>query len=297
MLYLGLLDNQKIDIINRYVTEKNIKKVIFFSPVDFDDSLINCEVETFGFSDCCTIRSDDKHKEPTWYRLCSEINAGYLIVCNEFMRTAHRGHVSYNALHSYQLRTPHRLVFNYLPVLESVDDLAILFRLSTTHNTKGLQLSEIEIPPLELERRHVEIRPFSAMTPKVFEFKHEEVKNKLIAEAESSVNFDPENIPRRLYKAFDKNRLKAIPKCFEGRPIVGRGGDCIGFDSLTRRDNYVVVSSPYTSNQFSILAGLHETGKIDWMMLDLKCDSFYLKKFKKTIGEMEKAYDYLTTKV
>lgn len=291
MLYIGLNNGSKIDIINNYIAKNAIKKVLVFSHVALNTDAINAPVEVFKWDECCTIKGSKTYKEPTWYRLCSELNSNYLIVINEYMRVTHRGHVNYNALFEYQLRTPHNLTFNYLPILEGVEDLAILFRFTTGNNIKGLQLSELEVPPFEIERKQIKIKPLFVMTNSKLIEKHERIKQELITEAENNVSFDPDNIPRRIYKAFDKERMSTLSHA--NNIIVGREKGCIGFDSLLNTDDFTVASAPYTANQFTLIASLHLTGVMPWVMLNLKCDNYYLNKHNQTIEGIEKAYDYL----
>lgn len=111
MIRIGFTHEQKQQVIDAYLSEHTIRKVYCFYykhfPYRYD---INTEIEYIEYSDI------EMYKY--FYRLLEEIDENCLIVIDELMRTRNRAELIYNCSHHYLNQTPHRIVFEYFPIVE-----------------------------------------------------------------------------------------------------------------------------------------------------------------------------------
>ena len=62
-----------------------------------------------------------------YYRLLQEIGKDTLLVVNECLRMQNRYDLTYNCLRLFLQQTPHALVFQYLPIIDTIADFMVLF--------------------------------------------------------------------------------------------------------------------------------------------------------------------------
>ena len=68
------------------------------------------------------------------------MDASYLLIINECLRTRKRSDLTYNCLHHYLNQTPHRLIFEYFPFVSDPNDFMILLDKEFPGNTRGAPL-------------------------------------------------------------------------------------------------------------------------------------------------------------
>ena len=138
MIHLGATTANKHIIIQDYCTTHNIEKVIVLTPPKFDIG----EVGLVGsVKSCETVKYDEIIMYKFFYRLLQEIDDKHLIVVNECMRTQNRNDLTYNCIRHYLNQTPHQIIFQYLPIIESIEDFMILFDFDTNSNWKREKFS------------------------------------------------------------------------------------------------------------------------------------------------------------
>jgi hypothetical protein len=147
MVRIGLSQKEKQNEIDAYLSTHDIKKIyVFFYkafPIKFKTDR---EIEYIEYADI------EMYK--FFYRLLEEINETSLIVMDECMRTQNRSELIYNCAHHYLNQTPHHIIFEFLPIIETKDDFMILLDFDNPGKYKGksfdyncLQTEDVRVKP------------------------------------------------------------------------------------------------------------------------------------------------------
>lgn len=130
MIRIGFTQKQKQKIINDYLAEHNIKKIYCFFYKDFPYRYkVDVEIEYIEYSDI--------EMYVYFYRLLEEINESSLIIIDELMRTQNRNELIYNCSHHYLNQTPHKIIFEYFPIIENKEDFMILLNFENKPKYRG----------------------------------------------------------------------------------------------------------------------------------------------------------------
>ena len=196
MIYLGLADGEKLDIIREYVAGNAIRHIVLISPKQFP--LVYEGADLVEYADAIEYH--------VFYRLLQEINGQTLVVLSECLRTQNRYDLTYNCIRHFLAQTNHRLIFQYLPQIDTIQDFMILFDWDTRSRWKrrafnaDLVSAEAHIGgrnlPLALHRVDV---PASAAT----RARYQRERDALFAELGAR---DPHIVPRRLYLLGGKDK-------------------------------------------------------------------------------------------
>ena len=127
MIHIGYSNNQKIDIIKKYINDNGVNKTVVISPIKFPF------IKPFESDDIEYLHLIDY---PIFYRLLQEINPNTLIVLNECLRTQDRNCLHYNCIRHFLNQTSHQLIFNQLPIIDTQEDFMILFDFDTQSRWK-----------------------------------------------------------------------------------------------------------------------------------------------------------------
>lgn len=125
MIYLGLTPAAKVATILAYQAEHALPKRVQFSPEKFRLPL---DGESVDWPEIIMYR--------TFYRLLQEVDANTLLVVNECLRVRNRHDLTYNCLRHILHQGAHVLVFQWLPLLEEIEDFMILFDFATDSRWK-----------------------------------------------------------------------------------------------------------------------------------------------------------------
>lgn len=198
-IYIGEFDKEKI--INDYIKQNNIQKIFVIG-------------EDLGISE--HIKFADTIEYKYFYRLLQEVNQSSLIVLNECLRKRNRYDLTYNCIRRYVLQTPHKLIFNYYPIIKEQQDFMILYDM--IQNNPFLKekyeyvtkFNDVEIGNVVFDVEKTEIN-LQELTEK-----YEEEKEKIILQ----VNKDPDIIPRRLLKFVEKHKQKGYDRIDKIKPSM-----------------------------------------------------------------------------
>lgn len=86
MIVLGLNNLEKVEVVKKYIQEKEISKIFMISPEEF----------YFHFPDIDFVSYRNSIEYSYFYRLLQEINNNSLIILNECLRTKNDWHVLLN---------------------------------------------------------------------------------------------------------------------------------------------------------------------------------------------------------
>ncbi len=291
MIYLGL-DNQAKDWrIVEYCAEREIEKVIILSPAKFAPSCSFDNHEIIEWAEIIQYKF--------FYRLLQEINNRTLVVVNECLRTQNRYDLTYNCIRHCLNQTTHQLIFQCLPLIDSIEDFMVLFDFDTRSRWKRekfsrdlLGESRIEVAPVEAIFNAVAVET-DAKTKAAYQAEKEE----LVANIGLK---DPHTIPRNLYLMSGKAKLKHVEAGVDGlfadrRYYVGRNNR-FKIETLQTYKEPSYPNAPYTVFEFchnfidfADFMALSRQGIFDVLVADLKVDQWYLARYREWAGRLKDA--------
>ncbi len=280
MISLGLDNDQKRELVERYCTQHGVSKVFVLSP---KASTFEGPGEVIEYADIIEYRF--------YYRLIQEIDPKTLIVVNECLRTQNRFELTYNCIRNFLNQTQHRIILQRYPLIDSFEDFMILFDFDTRSRWKPGQwrpefLQEIELSvvehPVALNRIEV---PTSAKVQEAYQ----KEKRKLIDGIGAK---DPHTIPRNLHLFAGKAKLGVVDPHLR---YVGRNNRF----KLRNLDVYSEAQGPgdriafefcHRFLDFTDFLAQTQTTNLDALVSDLKVDSWYFERFTSWTERLKEAY-------
>jgi hypothetical protein len=310
MILLGLSDAEKSERIEAYCAANDIEKVFIFAPAKYRlpgplsglrEDIEWAEIIQYKF----------------YYRLLGEIGPRSLIVINECLRTQNRYDLTYNCLRNYLNQARHQLIFQHLPLIDTVEDFMILFDFDTRSQWKRekfapalLAAAQIKALPVPVEFRAVPVA-----TSEKLKADYEREKRKLI----DCIGLkDPHTIPRNLYLLSGKAKLAHITAggeqssanfnlfADENPPsdndiwYVGRNNRFKLPNLQTYKEPayprapYTVFEWPHNYIDFCDVIALSGQTRFTILTADLKVDEWYLKRYQEWAGRLAYAYANLS---
>ena len=285
MICLGLDDAGKDAVVRRYCDEHGIRKVFLLTPERFRPALA-VEVETVTWPDIIEYRF--------FYRLLQEVGRDTLVIVNECLRTQNRYDLTYNCIRHFLNQTPHQIVFQYLPLIDTVEDFMILFDFDTRSRWKRERFSPgllgeatIEVAPVPVQLRPV---PVSA-SPRIH-YLYAQEKVALLAAVRGDPEKDPHLIPRNLLLVSGKAKL---PRVVPGRRYIGRNNRFKLPNLETYRE--VAGAGPWTVFEFchnfidfADFLAVSRQVDVEVMVADTKAEHWYLQRFIDWTRRLADAY-------
>lgn len=284
MIRIGLNSREKQKEIDNYLQTANIKKIFCFYFQKFPLKIkTDIEVEYIEYADI------EMYKY--FYRLLEEINETSLIVINECMRTQNRSELIYNCAHHYLNQTPHRIIFEFFPIIEDKNDFMILLDFENKGKHKGksfdyafLQTEDIKIKPFKMK-----FEPINVEIEEKYIKLYENKKNQLF---DNLGEKDPDTIPRNLQlfagdlkkKAIDPNNLYvARNKRFKLENVKT-------YDDIETQGNYIVIDMHYRRLNFNDFLKTTQMSKIKYLSTILSIDNVIITEFSKWKARLESIY-------
>lgn len=287
MILLGLDDAAKQTEIARYVAEHGVRRVVVFSPQRFRPSFdLEVPVEHVEWAEIILYRF--------YYRLLREIDRDTLLIVNECLRTQNRNDLTYNCLRLYLQNTDHRLVFQYLPLIDTSDDFAVLFDFDTKSRwkrekigTDRLSEASLRVVPVPIVLEPVEV-PVDAKIRTVYARE----KSKLLAEVREDVDKDPHLIPRNLLLVSGKAKIAHVDP---GRRYVGRNNRLKLANVETYREakgpgERVVFEFCHNFIDFADFLAVSRQHVVPVLVADTKTEHWYLDRFQGWAQRLRDAY-------
>ena len=284
MIRIGLSQKEKQREVDSYLQIHNIKKIFCFYfkkfPVKYN---IPCDIEYIEYSDIIMYKF--------FYRLLEEIDNSSLIIIDGCMRTQNRSDLTYNCAHHYLNQTPHRMIFEYFPMIEDKDDFMILMDFENKGKYKGkgfdyafLQVEDVRIKPvkLKIDTIHVEI------TEKDKEH-YEERKKHLF---DTLGNKDPDTVPRNLQLFAGDLKKKAIEP---GKLYVARNkrfglDNVLAYDDINGKGDYIVIDTHYRRLNFNDFLKATGMTRIKYLTTILSIDNVIVNELMKWKARLDAIY-------
>ena len=284
MIRIGLNEREKQKVINAYLQENEIKKIYCFYwrifPVKYKADI---DVEYIEYADI------EMYKY--FYRLLEEINTASLIIIDGCMRTQNRSELIYNCAHHYLNQTPHRLIFEFFPIIEDKNDFMILLDFENKGRYKGkifdyayLHDEDIQIRPraIKLETINVDI------TDKDLE-RYEKKKQQLF---DILGEKDPDTIPRNLQLFAGDLKKKAIEpdKLYVARNNRFKMENVKSYKNITSKGEYIIIDTHFRRLNFNDFLRTTGMSRIRYLSTTLPIDSFIATDFMRWKARLDAIY-------
>ena len=288
MIYLGLDVKEKIEKINNYVKNHNIKKIFILSPEKF---YFEIDEEFIEWNQIIMYK--------TFYRLLQEIDNNSLIVINECLRKQNRYDLTYNCIRHFLNQTKHQLIFQYLPIIDNMEDFFILFDFDTKTKWKGktdyelLKNSYIIKKEIKIDFQSIEIP-----VDKKLKERYSKKKNDLI----NNIGLkDPDTIPRNLYLISGNHKLNYLN---ENRIITNIEDNWyIGINNRFKLGNFQTFKNFKINNKKHIVfelcfnfidfidfLTLSKQTSIEILTTDLKIDKWFFERYQQWMNRINDVY-------
>lgn len=272
MIILGQSTPEKNSAIARYCDEHEIARVVSLSPAKFQFPCSAPNHEWVEWAEIIMYR--------TYYRLLREIDNRTLVVVNECLRTQNRHDLTYNCIRLFLNQTPHRLIFQCLPVIDAIDDFMILFDFDTRSRWKREPfrpelLAETTIGG-RLASPSFQATPVETDAGTRATYARE--KRKLI----DGIGLrDPHTIPRNLYQISGRARLAATSadRWYLGRNNRFKMANLQTFREATYPHRYDVFEFCHNAIDFADVVALSGQTAFTAIVSDLKVDQWYFQRY------------------
>lgn len=284
MIRIGLGPRGKQQEVSDYLARHDIKKVFCFYyrkfPIRFR---VDCDIEYIEYADI------EMYKY--FYRLLEEIDGDSLIIMDECMRTQNRSELIYSCAHHYLNQTPHRIVFELFPIIETKNDFMILLDFENKGKYKGkafdyvfLQNENIRIKPFRLKLKTINVE----IADKDKE-RYEKRREHLFANLGEK---DPDTIPRTLQLLAGDMKKKAIEP---GRLYIARNkrlkmDNVLAYQDVVGPGDYVVVDMHYRRLNFNDFLKTTKMNRIWYLSTVLPIDSVIINEFVQWKARLDSIY-------
>lgn len=288
MIRIGLTSEQKIECLSKYLAKHSeIKEVIIFSSerffLDLSKAKFKVNIRQIGYQETIMYR--------TFYPLLEEINDTYLLVTNECMRTDNRSDLHYNCIAKYTNQTPHRVVFEWFPIISELKDFMILLDFSNSQKYKGLSLSEVDLDAEDVlcVPRKISLSTIDVELPPNAQEEYEQEKEKLF---DNIGNKNPDTIPRQLHiwtGQFKKSYILAT-KQYVARNSRFKSKNITTFKDTEKRKKYILLDMPHRRLDFNDFLRQTEQTELAYISTGFGVDKAYIAEFNEWEGKVEEFY-------
>ena len=285
MIRIGLSQREKQLVINDYISGIDIKKVFCFYYKDFPVKYkVDCQIEYIEYADI------EMYK--FFYRLLEEIDETSLIIIDGCLRTQNRSELIYNCAHHYLNQTPHKIIFEHFPIIDSKDDFMILLDFENKGKYKGksfdylfLQQEDIKMKQHKIKMDIVNVQ----VTDKDRE-KYEAKKNDLF---DNLGNKDPDTIPRALQLFAGDLKKKAVDhdKLYVARNKRLKMDNIFAYGDIKNKGQYIVIDTHYRRLNMNDFIKVSDMITIKYLCTTLSIDDFVITEFSKWKARLDAIYD------
>lgn len=219
----------------------------------------------------------------TFYRLQRETDGDTLVVVYEGLRSQDRHSLDANCVRHFLHKTPHRIIAQRLPIIDTLDDVMVLVDWATDSRWKRERTRPELLRDVERLVRPVDIG-FTRIDVETTAKERNAYAREKRALFDGLGLRDPHTIPRNLALLGGKAKARWASARGEGRRYVGRNTRL----GLPRFDTFETVSAgaPYTVTEFchrfiDFSDAITMTGqaRFDVLATDLKVDGWYFDRF------------------
>ena len=288
MIHIGLDNAAKGEIVARYREGHAIKKIYVLSPSRFAPSWAAehmTDPATQGDGrDGLYLDWPNLIQYRYYYKLLQEIDRSTLVVVNECLRTQSRHDLTYNCVRNYLNQTPHVLVFQYLPIIDTIDDFMVLFDFATQSRWKreAFRADLLSEAKIHVATAPLSIEPVRVPADDKIRAAYAKEKAALLADVRSDPDKDPHQIPRNLLLVSGKAKLAHIDAA---RRYVGRNNRFKLPNLETYRDaagpgERVALELPHNFIDMADLLAVLRQHRIEAIVADTKAEDWYLRRFQ-----------------
>ncbi len=284
MIRIGLGPRDKQNIINDYLASNAIKKVYCFYFKKFPARYkVDCEIEYIEYADI------EMYK--FFYRLLEEIDESSLIIMDECMRTQNRSELIYNCAHHYLNQTPHRIIFEFFPIIDTKDDFMILLDFENKGKYKGksfdyvyLQNEDIKIRPFKIKLETINV-PITDKDRERYEKKKEYLFDNIGEK-------DPDTIPRNLQLLAGDMKKKAIEpdKLYVARNKRFKLDNVLTYQDIDSKGDYIIIDMHYRRLNFNDFLKTTQMNKVKYLCTTLPIDNVIITEFSKWKARLDAIY-------
>lgn len=288
MIYLGLDDLKKHQLVRAYCAKYEIRKVYVLSPARFApafaaEHMTDPTAQGDGRPGLY-IDWPDIILYRYFYKLMQEVDRHTLVVVNECLRTQNRHRLTYNCIRNFLNQTEHRLIFQYLPIIESEEDFMTLFDFDTRSQWKRehFKVELLKEAGVVCEPVPVQIQPIHVPVDAKTLATYAREKAALLAEVRSDPEKDPHLIPRNLLLVSGKAKLGAVDPA---RRYVGRNNrfklpNVETYKDVRGEGARVVFELPHNFLDFTDLLTVSRQHAVEVLTTNTKADAWYLARYQ-----------------
>jgi len=284
MIRIGLSAREKQREIDDYLKNNEINKIFCFYfkafPVKYKSDM---EIEYIEYADI------EMYK--FFYRLLEEIDDRSLIIMDGCTRTQNRNELIYNCAHHYLNQTPHHIIFEFFPIIETSNDFMILLDFDHPNKYKGKSFDyaflwgeDIKIKPFKVNLKIINVD----IIPKDQE-RYDKKKEQLFNSLGSK---DPDTIPRNLQIFAGDLKRKAIEpdKLYVTRNKRFNLDNVKAYKDITSRGEYIVIDTHYRRLDFNDFLKTTRMNKIKYLSTVLSIDTVIINSFMKWKAGLDAIY-------
>lgn len=282
MIRLGLAaENDKLAAIKDYMmANAEIKHVIVFSPPQF---WLAGDWEQYTYADIIMYK--------VFYPLLEKVDRTYLIVVNECLRTQNRSDLTYNCLHHYLNQTPHHMVFEYFPFVDTVKDFMILVDDDHPSKYKGKGFSPEILSELDVDGivRTPNVGVISVPIGDDVQSKYEHERDRLF---DTLGNKDPDTIPRTLHLWCGKLKLSVVTpdKLYVARNKRLKRDNIATYKEIKAPEHRISIDLPYRQMDMNDYLKTSGESMVQFLSTGLSVDNYYEKTLKEWTARLEEFY-------
>lgn len=285
MIIIGLTEEQKQYEIKKYVKENGVKNVIVFSPEKIFMKLPKLEIpiRQIGYKEIIMYR--------TFYPLLEEIDKDCLLVANELMRDSNRNCLTYNCYAKYTNQTPHRMVFNYHPIISEKKDVMILIDFDNSQMKKGFGISSISLDEYDIRcvKKDYSIDIIPVPLPNDANEEYEKEKERLFNEIGSK---NPDTIPRNLHIWTGRYKVDFLndDEDYVARNQRFKRKNISVFKNAIQKKQYTMIDIPIRQLYFNDFLRVTEQEKLRYLSTGFNIDNVYIQSFENWRKELTEVY-------
>jgi hypothetical protein len=284
MIRIGLNGREKQKQIDNYMEQYDIKKIFCFYFKQFPLRIkADIEIEYIEYSDIIMYKF--------FYRLLEEIDESSLLIFNECLRTRNRSDLTYNCAHHYCNQTPHKIIFEFFPIIEDKNDFMILLDFQNKGKYKGksfdylfLQQEDIRIKPF-----NVKLEPISIETTDKDRERYEKKKEQLF---DNLGDKDPDTIPRNLQILAGDIKRKSVndAELYVARNQRFKKANIKSYADITTQGNYVVIDMHYRRLNLNDFLKTTQMRRVKYLCTTLPIDTVIVNDFMAWKARLDSIY-------
>lgn len=284
MIRIGLSQQQKQKEIDTYLQSNEITKIFCFYwrkfPVKYKADI---PIEYIEYADI------EMYKY--FYRLIEEIGDKSLVIMDGCMRTQSRSELIYNCAHHYLGQTPHRIIFEYFPIIESKDDFMILldFKNKGKYKGKSFDYDFLLAEDIRMRPRKVWMESINMEITEKDQVRYDKKKQQLFDGLGEKA---PDTIPRNLQLLSGDIKKKGIEsdKVYVARNKRFNLDNVKSYEEIAGHGEYIVIDMHYRRLNFNDFLRVTGMKKVRYLSTILPIDSVVMNEFAKWKARLDSIY-------